>query len=243
MARLTRIFLCEDDESLGGLLRDYFESKGYVTDLFHNGEEAIENFKPGRYDICILDVMMPKIDGFVVAQRIRSISTEIPLIFLTAKTMKEDVLRGFEVGADDYIRKPFSLDELLVRIEVILRRVRGSENKVLPFYQIGKFKFDTQGQMLAFENDEPIRLTTKENALLGLLAAYANQTLERSFALQTIWENDNYFSARSMDVYITKLRKMLKRDPSLEIKNVHGKGYRLCTNIDESPAGGEGADE
>lgn len=237
MATTTRIFLCEDDESLGGLLRDFFESKGFDTDLFHNGEEGINSFRQGKYDLCILDVMMPKIDGFAVAQRIRKIDEGTPIIFLTAKTMKDDVLRGFEVGADDYIRKPFSLDELLVRIEVILRRIRGNENKVMPFYRIGKFLFDTQNQILTFEGEEPIRLTTKENALLGLLSAFANQTLERSYALQKIWENDNYFSARSMDVYITKLRKLLKRDPSVEIKNVHGKGYRLNTQPDGEPTG------
>lgn len=238
MNEQTRIFLCEDDQSLGGLLRDFFESKQYNTVLFYDGQEAIDNFKANKYDLCILDVMMPHVDGFKVAEHIRTADDKVPIIFLTAKTMKEDVLRGFEVGADDYIRKPFSLDELLVRVEVILRRVKGSETKVKPFYQIGKYLFDTQSQLLQFEGEEPINLTTKESALLSLLATYANQTLERSYALQKIWENDNYFSARSMDVYITKLRKLLKRDPSIEIKNIHGKGYRL--NIrEDSPIDSE----
>ena len=160
-------------------------------------------------------------------------NTTIPIIFLTAKTMKEDVLRGFEVGADDYVTKPFSLDELLARIEAILRRVKGVESKVMPYYQLGKFFFDTQKQTLTI-GDKVTKLTTKENQLLSLLCSFANETLERNYALKTIWENDNYFNARSMDVYITKLRKILKEDPTLEIKNVHGKGYRLNTVVGES---------
>lgn len=235
MSKQIRVLLCEDDESLGGLLRDFFDAKGYNTTLFHNGEEAIENFGKNRYDLCILDVMMPRVDGFATAEYIRRVDEEVPIIFLTAKTLKEDVLRGFSVGADDYIRKPFSLDELQARMEVILRRTQGSEHKIMPYYQIGKFFFDTQAQLLSYEKEEPTKLTTKENSLLSLLCAYANQTLERSYALQRIWENDNYFNARSMDVYITKLRKLLKRDPSVEIKNVHGKGYRLSIQSDEEP--------
>lgn len=235
MSRQIRILLCEDDESLGGLLRDFFDAKGYNTTLFHNGEEAIENFGKNRFDLCILDVMMPRVDGFSAAEEIRKVDEEVPIIFLTAKTLKEDVLHGFSVGADDYIRKPFSLDELQARMEVILRRTRGNEHQIMSYYQIGKYFFDTQAQLLSFEKEEPTKLTTKENSLLALLCAYANQILERSYALQRIWENDNYFNARSMDVYITKLRKLLSRDPSVEIKNVHGKGYRLTIQSDTTP--------
>ncbi len=233
MAKQTRILLCEDEESLGGLLRDFFESKGYYTTLYHNGEEAIENFEKGKFDLCILDVMMPKVDGFATAAYIRKVDESVPLIFLTAKTLKEDVLHGFSIGADDYIRKPFSLDELLARMEVILKRTQGNDHKIMSLYQIGKFIFDTQAQTLTFENEAPQRLTTKENSLLSLLCAFANKTLERSYALQHIWENDNYFNARSMDVYITKLRKLLKKDPTVEIKNVHGKGYRLSIQSED----------
>lgn len=235
MANKTKIFLCEDDESLGGLLKDFFESKEFEVSLFHNGEEALENFSKNAFDLCVLDVMMPRVDGFAVAEKIRSLDEQVPIIFLTAKTLKEDVLKGFKVGADDYIRKPFSLDELLARIEVLLRRVKGNDAAIMPYYQIGKYLFDTQNQTLAFEEEEPIRLTTKESDLLSLLCAFANRTLERSYALKKIWENDNYFNARSMDVYITKLRKMLKGDPTIEIMNVHGKGYRLVTNQGDDP--------
>lgn len=235
MSKQVRILLCEDDESLGGLLRDFFETNGLSTTLFHNGEEAIENFEKGKYDLCVLDVMMPRFDGFETAEHIRKVDPQVPIIFLTAKTLKEDVLRGFSIGADDYIRKPFSLDELLARMEVVLRRTQKSEQEIMPYYQIGKFFFDTQSQTIALDDEEPQKLTTKENDLLALLCSFANTTLERAYALEHIWGNDNYFNARSMDVYITKLRKILKPDPSIEIKNVHGKGYRLTIQTYEEP--------
>ncbi len=233
MDEKTKIFFCEDDDNLGLLLKEYLDTKGFETQLFRDGEEGLRNFEKSEFDLCILDVMMPRKDGFALAKDIRAINTTIPIIFLTAKTMKEDVLRGFEVGADDYVTKPFSLDELLARIEAILRRVKGVESKVMPYYQLGKFFFDTQKQTLTI-GDKVTKLTTKENQLLSLLCSFANETLERNYALKTIWENDNYFNARSMDVYITKLRKILKEDPTLEIKNVHGKGYRLNTVVGES---------
>ena len=174
----------------------------------------------------MLDVMMPKKDGFTLAQEIRSINPDIPIIFLTAKTMKEDILEGFKIGADDYLTKPFSMEELLLRIEAILRRVKGKKMKDIPFYKLGNFLFDTQKQTLAI-GDKVTKLTTKECELLSLLCAHANEILERNYALKTIWVDDNYFNARSMDVYITKLRKHLKDDPSIEIINIHGKGYKL----------------
>ncbi len=196
-------------------------------------------FTKGKYDLCVLDVMMPKKDGFTLAQEIRSINPDIPIIFLTAKTMKEDILEGFKIGADDYLTKPFSMEELLLRIEAILRRVKGKKMKDIPFYKLGNFLFDTQKQTLAI-GDKVTKLTTKECELLSLLCAHANEILERNYALKTIWVDDNYFNARSMDVYITKLRKLLKDDPGIEIINIHGKGYKLITPSGEEQAREEG---
>jgi DNA-binding response OmpR family regulator len=190
-------------------------------------------FLKNKYDLCVFDVMMPKKDGFTLAQEVRAANAEIPIIFLTAKTLKEDILEGFKIGADDYITKPFSMEELTFRIEAILRRVRGKKNKESSIYKIGKFTFDTQKQILSTP-EKQTKLTTKESELLGLLCAHANEILQRDFALKTIWIDDNYFNARSMDVYITKLRKHLKEDESIEIINIHGKGYKLITPEAES---------
>lgn len=228
MDEKVRIFMCEDDENLGMLLREYLQAKNYSVDLFADGESGSKAFPKGQYDICLLDVMMPKKDGFTLAQEIRAINGEIPIVFLTAKTLKEDILEGFKIGADDYLTKPFSMEELLLRIEAILRRVNGKKSKDVPFYKLGKFVFDTQKQTLSM-GDNASKLTTKESELLGLLCAHANEILERNYALKMIWGNDNYFNARSMDVYITKLRKLLKEDPTIEIINIHGKGYKLIT--------------
>ena len=222
-----RILLCEDDENLGMLLREYLQAKGYNTDLCSDGEAGYRAFLKTHYDICILDVMMPKKDGFQLAKEIRQSNTDIPIVFLTARQMKEDILEGFKIGADDYITKPFSMEELVFRIEAILRRMRGKKTKEATQYQIGRFIFDTQKQLLTFEDQEPRKLTTKENDLLALLCSHGNEILQRDFALKTIWIDDNYFNARSMDVYITKLRKHLKDDPNIEIINIHGKGYKL----------------
>jgi len=232
MDEQTRIFFCEDDENLGMLLREYLQAKGFATDLFPDGEIGFKNFLKEKYNLCILDVMMPKKDGFTLAQEIRAINPDIPMIFLTAKTMKEDILEGFKLGADDYMTKPFSMEELLLRIEAILRRVKGKKLKDVPFYKLGNFIFDTQKQTLAIE-DKITKLTTKECELLNLLCANVNDVLERNYALKTIWVDDNYFNARSMDVYITKLRKLLKDDPNIEIINIHGKGYKLISPADE----------
>lgn len=225
MEKEQKILLAEDDENLGMLLCEYLQAKGYATDLMPNGEEAYNAFVAKKYDICIFDVMMPKKDGFTLAKEIRMLNAEVPIIFLTAKTMKEDILQGFKVGADDYLAKPFSMEELLLRIEAILRRTVGA-SVTQEVYVLGKFKFDTQKQQL-IKGDKVIKLTTKESELLKLLCANANKVLERNIALKTIWVDDNYFNARSMDVYITKLRKHLKDDPTVEIINVHGKGYKL----------------
>ena len=226
MDEKLRILLCEDDENLGMLLREYLQAKGYNADLFADGESGYKAFLKGKYDICVLDIMMPKKDGFQLAQEIRTINSEVPVIFLTAKALKEDILEGFKLGADDYITKPFSMEELVMRIDAIMRRVKGKKGKEITMYKIGKFTFDTQKQVLIVD-DMSTKLTTKESELLSLLCAHVNEILERNFALKTIWIDDNYFNARSMDVYITKLRKHLKADPSIEIINIHGKGYKL----------------
>ena len=226
MEETIKILLCEDDENLGMLLREYLQAKGYSTVLCPDGEQGFKEFTKNKYDIAVLDVMMPKKDGFTLAQDIRQANADLPIIFLTAKTLKEDILEGFKIGADDYITKPFSMEELVFRVEAILRRVRGKKTKESTLYHIGKFVFDTQKKLLTI-GDQQTKLTTKENELLALLCSHANEILQRDFALKTIWIDDNYFNARSMDVYITKLRKHLKDDDQIEIINIHGKGYKL----------------
>ncbi len=223
-----RLLLCEDDENLGMLLREYLQAKGYETVLCPDGEAGYRAFVREKFDLCVLDVMMPKKDGFSLAKDIRAANEELPIIFLTAKTLKEDILEGFRLGADDYLTKPFSMEELTFRIEAILRRVKGKKNRDRVHYKIGSFMFDTQKQVLT-RGETQTKLTTKECELLCLLCAHANEVLQRDYALKTIWVDDNYFNARSMDVYITKLRKHLRADESVEILNVHGKGYKLIT--------------
>jgi len=232
MEEKIKIFFCEDDENLGMLLREYLQAKGYETDLYPDGEAGYRGFITRIYDICILDIMMPKKDGLTLAQDIRLVNPDIPILFLTARTMKEDILEGFKTGADDYMTKPFSMEELLLRIEAILRRVKGKKQKDVPFYKLGQFIFDTQKQTLLM-GKKITKLTTKESELLKLLCSHTNEILERNYALKTIWVDDNYFNARSMDVYITKLRKLLKADPEIEIINIHGKGYKLITQAGE----------
>jgi len=231
------ILLCEDDENLGMLLREFLMAKGFNVDLFPDGEKGYKAFLKGKYDLCVLDVMMPKKDGFTLAQEIRGVNSEVPIVFLTAKNMKEDVLEGFHIGADDYITKPFSMEELVSRISAILRRVKGKKEKEITMYRIGNFTFDTQKQTLVI-GDLTKKLTTKESELLSLLCLHMNEILERNYALKSIWVDDNYFNARSMDVYITKLRKLLKDDPAIEIINIHGKGYKLIAPAVEAKAEG-----
>ncbi|WP_167605079.1 response regulator transcription factor [Maribellus sediminis] len=227
MEQKTKLLLAEDDENLGLLLKEYLVAKGFDADLYPDGEAAYKGFMKEHYDICILDVMMPKKDGFTLAKDIRIVNAEIPVIFLTAKNMKDDVLEGFKLGADDYITKPFSMEELILRIEAILRRTtQDGQASSQQVFTLGKFTFDTRKQTLS-DGDESVKLTTKESELLKLLCQNANKVLERNYALKSIWIDDNYFNARSMDVYITKLRKHLKDETSVEIINVHGKGYKL----------------
>lgn len=222
-----KILLAEDDNNLGTLLKNYLNAKNFETSLFSNGASALDAFSREEYNLCIFDIMMPEMDGITLAKEVRKSSPDIPVIFLTAKSQKEDVLEGFRSGADDYITKPFSMEELLYRIQAILKRTGGTiKPKKEEKYSIGSYTFDPLKQMLVY-SDKSIRLTTKESELLELLCRYGNEILERNFALKSIWIDDNYFNARSMDVYITRLRKYLRNDPAVKILNVHGKGYKL----------------
>lgn len=221
-----KILLAEDDENLGSLLREYLIAKSYECDWFANGEKAYKSFIKNHYDLCILDIMMPVKDGYTLAREIRMTNAEIPIIFLTAKSLKEDVIEGFKAGGDDYITKPFSMEELLFRIEAVIRRAKKELVSPQSEYTIGKYNFNTDKQILKL-GDKEQNLTTKESELLKLLCNNKNMVLERNFALKTIWIDDNYFNARSMDVYIAKLRKYLKDDPAVQILNIHGKGFKL----------------
>jgi two-component system, OmpR family, response regulator len=222
-----KLLLAEDDQNLGSLLKEYLIAKKIITDWYTNGEDAYKNFVKKQYDLCVLDIMMPIKDGITLAKEIRMTNTDMPIIFLTAKTQKDDILEGFKAGCDDYITKPFSMEELLYRIEAILRRTskHGKINTQQEF-KIGEYIFDTEKQILSIKNKIQ-KLTTKETDLLKLLCVNKNSVLDRNFALKTIWIDDNYFNARSMDVYIAKLRKYLKEDSSVEIINIHGKGFKL----------------
>ncbi len=228
MKRAISILLCEDDPNLGSLLTEYLNAKGYKTDLAIDGQEGLKLFKRGNYNFVILDVMMPIKDGFTVAKEIRQDDKHTPILFLTAKSLKEDTLMGFEAGGDDYLTKPFSMEELLARVNAILKRTNpliSAENEEEEL-SIGHLTFHYNKQKL-FVNGEEVKLTTKENELLFLLTKNKNGILERSYALKTIWGDDNYFNGRSMDVYIAKLRKHLRSDERIEIINVHGKGFKL----------------
>jgi DNA-binding response OmpR family regulator len=223
------ILLVEDDPNLGQILKEYLDIKGYETTLSRDGEAGLKTFKNGRFDLCIFDVMMPRMDGYELAQEVRIINEDVPIIFLTAKSMKEDTLKGFQVGADDYVTKPFSMEEMLMRIQAILRRTNklNEEAEKQTKFEIGRFNFDYESQKLLFDGGDEQKLTSKESELLRLLALHKNQTMDRSLALKKIWLDDNYFNSRSMDVYITKLRKYLKADERLQIINVHGQGFKL----------------
>ena len=232
MNNKIRVLLAEDDKNLGTVLQAYLKAKGYDCTLCIDGAEASEAFLRDDFDFCILDVMMPVKDGFSAAKEIRAKDKTVPLLFLTAKSLEEDKLRGFDIGADDYITKPFSMEELLVRMKAILRRSetqRGKKAEKKDFYKIGNFDFDLTRQILRFGTEEQ-KLTSKETALLRILCEHANNVLDRSLALKEIWHDDSYFNARSMDVYITKLRKYLRKDPTIELMNVHGVGFKLITS-------------
>ncbi len=230
---MTKILLVEDDRNFGDVLRSYLEMHGYNVDLAMDGIDGFEQYRRGQYDLCILDVMMPRKDGFSLAKDIRSNNTEVPIIFLTAKTLKEDVLEGFRIGADDYVTKPFNSEELLYRVQAILKRSRKeaeTEDEVSEYF-IGIFHFNFPLRILYQKNNgeiiEKIKLSPKEALLLKMFCQHRNQILPRSEALSKIWGEDNYFTARSMDVFVTKLRKYLSADPNIEIINIHGNGFRM----------------
>lgn len=224
----ANVLLLEDDPNLGFVLREFLEHKEFNVTLKEDGEQGLKAFNDKPYDICVVDIMMPKMDGFTFTKHVRKTDQATPIIFLTAKSMKEDKIEGFKVGGDDYLTKPFSMEELEARIEAVLKRT-GKGKKEEPAknsFTIGKYKFDYPTQKLTIK-DNVQKLTTKEADLLRLLCLNANQVLEREIALKLVWGNDSYFTGRSMDVYITKLRKFLKDDPNIEIVNVHGTGYKL----------------
>lgn len=225
----AKVLLAEDDENLGVLLKEYLKVKGYNTELYADGEAAFKGFRDGgTFDICILDVMMPLKDGFTLAKEIRQMDSTVPIIFLTAKSMKEDVVEGFASGADDYMTKPFNIEELILRVEAVLRRVGTGDSVSQNIYQIGQYTFNATKQTLTHTaTGSEQKMTSKESELLRYLCVNRNGVLDRNFALRTIWNDDSYFNARSMDVYITKLRKFMKDDPSIEIINVRGKGFKL----------------
>lgn len=220
-----KILIADDEAQIREILRIYFEKEGFEVIEAEDGAAAILKVQSEKPDILLLDIMMPVLDGIEVCKQVRKM-TDLPIIMVTAKDEDDDRIAGLEIGADDYITKPFSMEELVFRVEAILRRVRGKKTKESTLYHIGKFVFDTQKQLLTI-GDQQTKLTTKENELLALLCSHANEILQRDFALKTIWIDDNYFNARSMDVYITKLRKHLKDDDQIEIINIHGKGYKL----------------
>lgn len=226
----NKILLVEDDQNFGDVLRSYLEMHDYEVTLATDGEAGLEAFKKGNFDICISDVMMPKKDGFTMAKEIRSINKDVPIIFLTAKTLKEDVLEGFKIGGDDYITKPFNSEELLFRVKAVMRRSTKPEENLenQREFIIGDYHFDYALRILTYKpHGTSEKLSPKEAQLLRLFCFRINDVLQRSEALTKIWEDDNYFTARSMDVFITKIRKYLAKDPNIEIENIHGNGFRM----------------
>ena len=232
ISKNKQILLVEDDVNFGTILRDYLQMNGYKVVLARNGLEGFEKFKKNEFDVCILDVMMPYKDGFTLAKEIRSKDKSIPVVFLTAKSMKDDVLKGYKIGADDYLTKPFDADILLKKLEVLIQRTQKSVQKSKPKSRIviGDFFFNPRLRTLTYKKNTPTNLSPKENQLLLMLVETQNDLLSRNKALNEIWNDDNYFTSRSMDVYIAKLRKYLRDDASVEIANIHGEGFRLITN-------------
>ncbi|TXD85152.1 response regulator transcription factor [Subsaximicrobium wynnwilliamsii] len=231
-----KILLVEDDPNFGTVLKDYLNMNDYDVVHAKNGMEGFEKFKKDDFDLCILDVMMPYKDGFTLAKEIREKNADVPIIFLTAKAMKEDVLKGYKVGADDYLNKPFDSEVLLMKIKAIIQRKATdsiADSKQFEF-KIGRFDLNSKLRFLKFDGKDPIKLSPKENELLRMLALHENDLMPRELALTKIWRDDNYFTSRSMDVYIAKLRKYLKLDEEVEILNIHGEGFRLVIHNQEA---------
>jgi len=226
------ILLVEDDINFGALLNDFLTLHSYNVVLAKNGIEGLEKFKKSQFGLCVLDVMLPFKDGFTLAKEIRELDKDVPLFFLTAKTLKDDVLKGYKIGADDYLTKPFDSDILLLKIKSIFKRKQliNSKEIVKHEFEFAKFKFNSKLRTLQFETEAIIKLSPKENQLLRMLLNYLNDLMPRELALVKIWNDDNYFTSRSMDVYIAKIRKYLSKDPSVEIQNIHGEGFRLLIN-------------
>ena len=226
---VKKILLVEDDPNFGSVLKDYLQINDYEVTLAKNGMEGFEKFKKDDFHLCILDVMMPYKDGYTLAREIREKNQEVPIVFLTAKTMKEDVLKGYKVGADDYLNKPFDSEVLLMKIKAIMQR---KASEMIPDstqfeFIIGDFHLNSKLRFLTYKEQDPIKLSPKECELLKMLALHENDLMPRELALTKIWRDDNYFTSRSMDVYIAKIRKYLKLDDNVEILNIHGEGFRL----------------
>jgi DNA-binding response OmpR family regulator len=223
----AKLLVVEDDPNLGDILQEYLQMKGYNTTLCRDGEEGWNKFKKDKYDLCLLDIMMPKKDGFTLAKEIKKVQEDLPVLFLTAKNQKDDIIEGLKIGADDYLTKPFSMEELLLRINAILRRTKKSTEVVsLKTYNFGDFILHYDEQYIEGPGGKH-KLTSKENELIRLLASEVNKLVNRSHALKQIWGDDSYFNARSMDVYLSKIRKILKDDPKVQIITVHGEGFKL----------------
>ena len=223
------ILLVEDDVNFGTILNDFLKLHSYNVTLAKNGIEGLEKFKKNSFGLCILDVMLPFKDGFTLAKEIRGLNKDVPLFFLTAKTLKDDVLKGYKLGADDYLTKPFDSDILLLKIKSIFKRkkISNSDNNTKFLYELANFKFNSKLRILKYNEDKDVKLSPKENELLKLLLNHLNDLMPRELALIKIWNDDNYFTSRSMDVYIAKIRKYLQKDDRLEIENIHGEGFRL----------------
>jgi DNA-binding response OmpR family regulator len=228
MESIPRLLLLEDDPNLGTIIRDHLKLNGFDVVLQTNGEDGLAIYRQSKFDLCLVDIMMPKLDGFSFARAVREKDTATPIIFLTAKSLKEDKIEGFKIGCDDYLTKPFSVEELLLRIQAVLRRTKGTAAKAdeQTIFDIGKYTFDSRRQLLTHGRTQ-YKLTAKETDLLRLLCLHMNETLDRETALREIWQSDSYFSGRSMDVFVSKLRKYFKDDKRIEILTIHGKGFRL----------------
>jgi DNA-binding response OmpR family regulator len=223
-----KILLIEDDPNLGFILNENLELQGFKVKLCADGEEGLAAYHRDQFDLCLIDVMLPKKDGFTLAREIRKTNRDIPIIFLTAKSLKDDRIEGFKIGGDDYITKPFSMEELVLRIQAVLKRTKPAEHKGKNIFAIGKYTFDYEQQNLQIRSKLQ-KLTSKESELLKLLCMHVNDVLERELALKLVWGADSYFNGRSMDVFISKLRKYLQEDRNVEIMNVHGRGFKLVT--------------